>query len=264
MNILNVKNVNVQYGEKQVLKDINLKISSGKIISIIGPNGCGKTTLLRVISKNLKPNKGQVLLNEKDVYNIKNKELARTMAILSQSNGCPEDISIKELVSYGRYAHKKLFLGFTSEDEKIVNWAINRTGLHNIQNRKVNTLSGGERQRAWIAMAIAQKPSILILDEPTTYLDISYQLELLDLIKSLNKQENITIVMVLHDINQASRYSDELVIIKNGELYEIGTPNNVISDVMLKEVFRLRADINEDKDTKKPIIYPKEVFNSLN
>ncbi|NEU04597.1 ATP-binding cassette domain-containing protein [Clostridium senegalense] len=264
MNVLRVENLKVSYGEKEVLKGINFNIESGKIVSIIGPNGCGKTTLLKTISRNLKPNEGKILLNGKDVYKFKNKNLARIMATLSQSNVCPDDVSIKELVSYGRYAHKKFFSGFTKEDEEIINWAISRTGLNEMKNRKVITLSGGERQRAWIAMAIAQKPSILILDEPTTYLDISYQLELLDLIKSLNEKEKITIVMVLHDINQACKYSHELIVIKNGYLYEKGSPSKIINDNMLKEVFRLKAYINEDKDTKKPIIYPKEVFSKLN
>lgn len=261
MNILNVENVRVNYGEKQILKGINLDIEKGKIVSIIGPNGCGKTTLLRTMSRNLKPNQGRILLNGQDINKLKSKNIAKKMAILSQTNACPEDICIKDLVSYGRFAHKKLFSSLTDEDNKIIDWAINRTGLNKMKNRKVATLSGGERQRAWIAMAIAQKPSVLLLDEPTTYLDISHQLEILDLIKSLNEKENITIIMVLHDINQATKYSHELVVIKNGELYCKGTPCSIISDDMLKDVFRLEADIGEDKDTKKPVIYPRRVFS---
>lgn len=263
MNILTVENIKVNFKEKQVLKGINLDIQKGKIISIIGPNGCGKTTLLRVMSRNLKPTEGKVLLNGQDIHKLKSKAVAKEMAILSQSNGCPEDISIKDLVSYGRFAHKRAFSGLTNEDNEIVNWAIKRTGLIKLKDRKVSTLSGGERQRAWIAMAIAQKPSILLLDEPTTYLDISHQLELLDLIKSLNETENITIVMVLHDINQASKYSHELVVIKDGKLCCKGSPNYVISDYMLKRVFNLYVDIGEDKDTKKPIIYAKSVFKKV-
>lgn len=263
MNILTVENIKVDYGKNQVLKGINLNIKKGKIVSIIGPNGCGKTTLLRVMSRNLNPKCGRVLLNGEDIHKLKPKVLAKEMAILSQSNGCPEDICIKDLVSYGRYAHKKLFSSLTDEDNKIIDWAINRTGLYEMRNRKVVTLSGGERQRAWIAMAIAQKPSVLLLDEPTTYLDISHQLELLDLIKSLNEKENITIVMVLHDINQAAKYSHELIVIKNGELYCKGAPCSIISDNVLKEVFRLEADIGEDKDTKKPVIYPRRVFSGV-
>ncbi|WP_102398701.1 ABC transporter ATP-binding protein [Haloimpatiens massiliensis] len=261
MDILTVENISINYGEKQVLKGINLNIEKGKIISIIGPNGCGKTTLLRVMSRNLKPKTGRVLLNGEDIYKLKAKTLAKNMAILSQNNGCPEDICIRDLVSYGRHAHKKIFSGFTEEDERIIDWAIKRTGLNNMQDRKVATLSGGERQRAWIAMSIAQKPKVLLLDEPTTYLDISHQLELLDLIKSLNEEEKITIVMVLHDINEAAKYSHELIVIKNGELHCKGTPYSIINDEMLKQVFRVEADINKDKNTKKPVIYPRRVFS---
>lgn len=261
MDILTVENIRVNYGEKEVLKGINLNIEQGKIVSIIGPNGCGKTTLLRVMSRNLKPKAGNVLLNGENIYKLKSKTLAKNMAILSQNNGCPEDICIRDLVAYGRHAHKKIFSGFTDEDEGIIDWAIKRTGLDNIKDRKVATLSGGERQRAWIAMAIAQKPKILLLDEPTTYLDISHQLELLDLIKSLNEEEKITIVMVLHDINEAAKYSHELIVIKNGELHCKGTPYDIINDKMLKQVFRVEAEINEDINTKKPVIYPIRVFS---
>lgn len=258
--ILRAENISVEIKNKEIIRNLNLSIDKGKIYSIIGPNGSGKTTLLRVLSRNLKPKKGKVLLKQKNIFKLNTKTVARTMAVLSQTNNGMTDVTVRNLIVYGRYAHKEWWRGKSNEDKKIVDWAIERTNLKKLEKRKLNTLSGGERQRAWIAMAIAQGPEILLLDEPTTFLDISHQLEVLELVSSLNKENDITILMVLHDINQAARYSDEIIVIKDGELYKQDNPWNIVNDITLKKVFKVQSSFTKDLDTGKPIFYPKKVI----
>ncbi|GAA0720423.1 ABC transporter ATP-binding protein [Clostridium malenominatum] len=258
-SVLKIENLTVSYKNYKVLDDINLNIERGKIYSIIGPNGSGKTTLIRAITRSIKADKGQVLLDECNIFKMKTKNIAKKMALLCQSNETISDVTVRELVQYGRFTHKEWWKGIANEDNKIVEWAIEKTGLSNFKNRKINALSGGERQRAWIAMAIAQKPEILILDEPTTYLDICHQLEILELISRLNKEENITIVMVIHDINHAARYSDELIVIKDKKIFKKGDPWTVLESNVLKDVFKVEAEITQDKETNKPIFYAKRV-----
>lgn len=258
-SVLKIENLTVSYKNYKVLDDINLNIERGKIYSIIGPNGSGKTTLIRAITRSIKADKGQVLLDECNIFKMKTKNIAKKMALLCQNNETMSDVTVRELVQYGRFAHKEWWKGIANEDNKIVEWAIEKTGLSNFKNRKINALSGGERQRAWIAMAIAQKPEILILDEPTTYLDICHQLEILELISRLNKEEKITIVMVIHDINHAARYSDELIVIKDKKIFKKGDPWTVLESNVLKDVFKVEAEITQDKETNKPIFYAKRV-----
>lgn len=258
--ILRVHNLTIKYKEKTIIDDINLDIKKGKIYSIIGPNGCGKTTLMKAISRSIKPKHGQVLLYEKNIFKMKTKYVAKKIAVLSQNNNSLSDITVRELVGYGRFAHKEWWKGMEEDDKSVVDWAIEKTNLQDFQNRKINTLSGGERQRAWIAMSIAQKPEVLLLDEPTTYLDISHQLDIMELISRINEEEGITIVMVLHDINHAARYSDELVVIKDQNIFEKGDPWTILEGNVLKDVFRVEAEISCDKDTNKPIYYAKKVI----
>lgn len=257
--ILEVKNLSVSYKEKKILENINLKIEKGKIYSIIGPNGCGKTTLINTMSRGKKPKTGEVLLQGEDIFKMRNKDVAKKLATLNQSNITMSDVTVRKLVQYGRYAHKEWWKGTSDYDNEVVDWAIEKTGLENFQNRRINTLSGGERQRAWIAMSIAQKPEILLLDEPTTYLDISHQLEIMELVSRLNKEEGITIVMVLHDINHAARYSDELIVLNNHRVFEKGDPWTILKGDVLTKVFNAEAEITEDSDTNKPIFYAKKV-----
>lgn len=258
--ILRGENIKVKIGDKEIIKNLNINIEKGKIFSIIGPNGSGKTTLLRALSRDIKVASGEVYLEGKSIGSMKQKEIARKMAVVSQSYVCPSDIKVKELIMYGRFSHKKWLKGITEEDNDIVSWALKRTSMTKFANRKMQTLSGGERQRAWIAMAIAQKPDILLLDEPTTYLDISHQIELLDLVSSLNKEEGITIVMVLHDINQAARYSDQLLVMKDGELIHSGTSKNIVNEEMLRKIFSIQADIFTHDESKRPFFYANSVF----
>lgn len=257
--ILRAENISVRYKENQVIKDLNLDIGKGKIYSIIGPNGSGKTTLLRTLSRNIKPNKGKVFLNGENITRMKSKQIARKMAVLSQIHGSNTDVTVRNLVVYGRYAYKEWWKGDNEQDNSIVDWALETTKMKEFANKKMCNLSGGEKQRAWIAMAIAQKPDILLLDEPTTFLDISHQLEVLELVESLNKQNGITILMVLHDINLAAKYSDELIVIKDGDVYIKGDPWEIVSEENLKDVFNINGDISEDKESGKPIFFPRLV-----
>ena len=185
--------------------------------------------------------------------------MARKMAVLYQSNSTMSDATVRELVQYGRFAHKEWWKGTAEGDNQIVDWALEKTGMRSFEKRKLNTLSGGERQRAWIAMAIAQKPALLLLDEPTTYLDISHQLEIMELVAKLNREEGITIVMVLHDINHAARYSDELIVMKKGRIYKQGEPWSILEGEVLRNVFRVEASVTRDEDTQKPVFYAKRV-----
>ncbi|MEA4960213.1 ABC transporter ATP-binding protein [Lutispora sp.] len=258
-NILEIKNLSISYKDNKIIDDIDLDIKRGKIYSVIGPNGCGKTTLIRAMSRNIKPQKGYILLSGKNIFKTGTKNVARKMAVLYQSNSTMSDATVRQLVQYGRFAYKRWWKGFEEEDVKIVDWALEKTGLAAFESRKINTLSGGERQRAWIAMAIAQKPEILLLDEPTTFLDICHQLEIMELVAKLNREEGITIVMVLHDINHAARYSDELIVIKDHKIFKKGDPWTILKSDVLRRAFRVEAQIIRDVETNKPIFYAKKM-----
>lgn len=258
--VIRAEGLTVNYKDVNVIEKIDLEIEKGKIYSIIGPNGCGKTTLIKAMSRSIKPTDGKVLLNEKDIYKMRIKNVAKKMAVLSQTNTTISDVTVRELIGYGRYAHKEWWRGVEGEDHEIVNWAIAKTNLQDFEHRKINTLSGGEKQRAMIAMSIAQKPEVLLLDEPTTYLDISHQLEILELISKLNKEDGITIVMVLHDINHAARYSDELVVIKDKGIYKKGNPWEILESNVIQDVFMVEAEISRDMETNRPIYYAKRVI----
>ena len=226
------------------LHDISLKINEGEIVSLIGPNGSGKSTLLRVISQLLKADSGEVLINNQNIKALKGKELAQTLTMLPQMNNYQLDLTVQELVEFGRHPYSGNKLKLTKEDEEMVDWAIEVTGLEQYRHRLLPSMSGGERQRAWIAMTVAQNPKILLLDEPTTYLDISHQLDVMELVKELNRKYNMTIVMVLHDINQAAQYSDRLIVLKKGQLHYDGLPHCVLCKEMFESIFEIEADIS--------------------
>ena len=235
--------------DKAFIENLNINIPKGKITTILGPNGSGKSTLLSILSTYNKPSKGDVFIGDKNLKTLKTKEIAKLIATVHQHNESPEDLDVKTLISYGRVPHHKHGSNKKDEDEKIINWAISSTNLDDIKDKKVMSLSGGQRQRAFIAMALAQKTDILLLDEPTTYLDIFHQIEVLDLVKKLNEEYKMTIVMVLHDINQAIKYSDNIVIMKNGKIIEEGTPKSVINEKSIKTVYNVEGIIcNVDKE----------------
>ena len=251
--------IHINYGEKEVLNKINLQVEDGQIVSIIGPNGSGKSTLIKALSRCIKPTKGTIYLGEENLSHIPTKKIAQKMAILPQVKNVCADITVKNLVSYGRYPHLKFGQRLNKEDEEIINWAIEKTRLIDLKDRYIATLSGGEQQRAWIAMSLAQKPEILLLDEPTTFLDISYQLEILELVKELNESLNITVIMVLHDLNQAARYSDNIFVLNEGKMWEYGKPNKILKSKLLKDVFRIEGHIYEDQINGCPYFIPHKV-----
>lgn len=243
MGILEAKAVTIRIEKKEILRDVNLSIAEGKRTAIIGPNGSGKSTLLKALAGLSKCTAGQVLLETQDIHRIGKKKLAQKLAILPQGASAPPDLTVRELVDYGRFPHRKWWSGVSGEDKTYVRAALKETGMEHFKDRLVSTLSGGERQRAWIAMALAQSPKVLLLDEPTTYLDIAHQLEVMQIISRFNEKNQISIVMVLHDINHAMHYADEVVVIKDGIIFASGAPKKVITVNMLENVFGVTADL---------------------
>lgn len=241
--MFNVDSISIRYEQKNVIRDFSFSVAQGEVVSIIGPNGSGKSTLLKAISRHIPYHGGKVILEGINLKSMSSKEIARKMCMLSQKNQAPNDMSVVDLVSYGRYPHKKWYEKLNADDMDIVHWALEKTHLLDYKDRLIASLSGGESQRAWIAMALAQRPKIMLLDEPTTYLDISHQHEVLELVRELNRDMNMTIIMVLHDLNQASGYSDQIVVVQNGEKAMHGTPNQVMTSDMIRLVYRMDAEI---------------------
>lgn len=234
---MEVKELSFAYGDNKVLKNTSLVIKRGKVTTIMGANGCGKSTLFSLMTKNLVPRKGKVLLNGKNIQNLHLTDFAKRVSIVHQYNSSSDDITVERLVSYGRTPHMKMLGGRSKEDERLVRWAMEVTNLIKYRDREVSKLSGGQRQRVWIAMALAQNTEILFLDEPTTYLDIRYQIEILQLIRKLNREYGITIVMVLHDINQAICFSDQVIGLKDGKVVVEGMPDQVITTESLRQLY---------------------------
>lgn len=234
-------------GTTKHLNGVSAKIQKGKITTIIGPNGCGKSTLLSVMSRNNTPLEGTATLENKDLVHYKQKEFAKKFAIVYQQNDIPNDLTVEKLVSYGRMPYNTVFKKDDASNEAAITWALECTNLIGKRKNDLSALSGGERQRVWIAMALAQKSEMLCLDEPTTYLDIYYQLELLELVKELNEKHGLTIVMVLHDINQAIRYSDHIILMKAGKMIAEGVPRDVITREVIKEVYGVEVMFKEDE-----------------
>lgn len=253
MNRLSTNNLTIAYNKKIIINNLEIVIPERKITSIIGPNGCGKSTLLKAVGRILKPERGSVYLDGLDIYTLNTKEVAKKMSILPQSPKAPSGITVGELVSYGRFPHQHGLKKLTVEDKKIIQWAMDITKLSEYEVTLVDNLSGGQRQRVWIAMALAQQTDIILLDEPTTYLDLAYQLEILELLYRLNKEQGCTIAMVLHDLNLASRFSDYIIAMRSGKIIEYGTPDEVICEDVLKKTFNINADIIKDSTSKKPV-----------
>ena len=244
------------YGENTIIDQISLEIKRGSICSVIGPNGCGKSTLLKALSRNLRPRSGRIEINGNKLTEIHTKTLARQMAFLSQSPSIPDQCTVKELVSYGRFPHTRWSGALNQKDNLLIEKAMEETEISLYAERELNHLSGGERQRVWLAMALAQEAEILLLDEPTTYLDINHQFQTLELIRRLNREMGRTILMVLHDLNQAARYSDFLFVIKKGVLVAQGTADEIITREMLRDVFSIEARVIRDEDNDCPYFIP--------
>lgn len=253
--MLEAQALDISYDQKKILDNFSLTVNKGEIVSIIGPNGSGKSTALKAMSRLIPIQKGIVLLDGKELQSLKTKSISKMMSVLFQSNEPPSDLTVEELVKYGRTPHKKWYERTTDEDESIVEWAIEKTGLTSLKNRLVSSLSGGEAQRSWIAMSLAQRPKILLLDEPTTYLDIAHQLQLLELIHTVNRELGMTIVMVLHDLNQASAYSDKVCVISKGIAVKYGTPEEVMTKEMIRNVYGVECEIDSHFQHRKPRIH---------
>ena len=244
MNIptLHTQKITLRYGEHTIIRDLTLDIAKPEIVTIIGPNGSGKSTLLKALCRLLEPASGAVYLDSKDINKMSTEEVARTLAVMAQSANAPGGTTVEELVCYGRMPYRKFFDGLNQEDRLAIEEALEFTELGPLRTRLVHTLSGGERQRAWLAMALAQKPKILLLDEPTTYLDICHQLEVMQLLDKLNKELGLTVVMVIHDLNHAIQYADYVAVIKAGRLVVSGEPKEIVTSKLLADVFRVQAD----------------------
>ncbi|KAB2698120.1 ABC transporter ATP-binding protein [Ochrobactrum sp. Kaboul] len=253
---LTVSQLSSGYDDTLILDGLDLDVPSGKITVIVGANACGKSTLLRTMSRLLAPRKGQVLLDGKSIHKIPSRELARTLGLLPQSPIAPEGITVADLVSRGRNPHQKMFARWTREDDEAVAAALNATQTASLAERPVDELSGGQRQRVWIAMALAQQTEILLLDEPTTFLDIAHQVEVLDLLTDLNRERGTTIVMVLHDLNLAARYADFLVAMNGGRLHVSGAPQDVLTEKTVADVFGLESRIITDPTSGRPMMLP--------
>lgn len=253
---LTARKLTLAYDSKVIIRELDLAIPQGQITTLVGPNGCGKSTLLRGMARLLKPKGGTVYLEGEAIAHLPTKELAKRLGILPQSPAAPEGLTVWELVAQGRYPHQNWLQQWSKEDELKVEAAIATTHLHEFANRPLDTLSGGQRQRAWIAMTLAQDTEILLLDEPTTYLDLAHQIEVLDLLYHLNRSAGRTIVMVLHDLNMACRYSHHLIALRDGQIKAQGLPAEIVTAEMVQQVFALQSRIILDPVSQTPLCLP--------
>ena len=244
------------YGKKTIAESLDVTIPDGHFTAIIGPNGCGKSTLLRTLSRLMTPVHGHVYLDGEEIQRYASKEVARRIGLLAQNATTPSDISVQELVARGRYPHQPLFTRWRQEDEDAVQRAMQATGIVNLAHQSVDTLSGGQRQRAWIAMVLAQDTAIMLLDEPTTWLDISHQIDLLELLSELNRERGYTLAAVLHDLNQACRYATHLIALREGKIVAEGAPQEIVTPELIEAVYGLRCMIIEDPVAHTPLVVP--------
>ena len=244
-NVFTVEDLSFAYNENtRIFENLNLTLTEGVVTTLIGANGSGKSTLFNLMTKNLKPNSGRIFLRGGEVSMIRLRDFARLVAIVHQTNTAPADLSVERLVEYGRFPHRQFGTSSgTDEDDLMVAWALETCGLTEYKDKPAASLSGGQRQRAWIAMALAQGTDVLLLDEPTTYLDVRYQLDILRLVRRLNREFGLTVVMVLHDINQSLYYSDEIVALSNGTVLDQGKPESVITESLVSEVYKVDLDV---------------------
>jgi iron complex transport system ATP-binding protein len=252
---LGAEGVTVGYADRVVLDNLDITIPTGVITTVIGPNGCGKSTLLRTLSRLLKPRQGTVLLDGHDIARLKTKDIAKRMGLLPQTPIAPEGLTVADLVARGRHPHQSWLRQWSSDDAEIVEKALHMTGVADLAQRPVDSLSGGQRQRVWISMTLAQGTDLLLLDEPTTYLDLAHAIDVIDLVDDLH-EGGCTIVMVLHDLNLAVRYSDNLIVMKAGSIVAQGHPSEVITSELLLDTFGLQAKVIDDPVSERPLIVP--------
>lgn len=256
MPALETKNLSLSYGGSPIFQGLNVPIPEGKITILIGSNGCGKSTLLRSLARLIQPKAGNVLLDGQDIAKLHTKDIAKRLAILPQGPVAPEGLTVLQLVKQGRYPYQSWLQQWSEEDERMVYKALEVTGMKELAERSIDTLSGGQRQRAWIAMTLAQGTQTILLDEPTTYLDLTHQIEVLNLLYDLNEQEHRTIVMVLHDINLACRYAHHILAVKDGRIWAEGKPEEVVNADMMKAVFEMDCVVAQDPLFGTPMCIP--------
>ncbi|MEK0313483.1 ABC transporter ATP-binding protein [Cohnella sp. 56] len=252
---MEAKGICFGYGKlTQELADVSLRLAPGRVTAIVGPNGSGKSTLLGVLSGHLRPSRGEVLLDDRPLSSYKARALARRLAVVHQINEAPDDLTVERLVGYGRQPYRSALRRSSEDDGEAVDWALSCTGLGDRRDTRLDRLSGGERQRAWIAMALAQRTGILLLDEPTTYLDMYHQIEVLELIRRLNREQGMTIGMVLHDINQAIRYSDDIVVMRSGRVAASGASDETIDPALMRDVYGVEVVVREDAEAGRIVL----------
>ncbi|MFF6805195.1 ATP-binding cassette domain-containing protein [Streptomyces sp. NPDC012616] len=256
VNRLSAENVTLAYDQRVIVEELSVQIPDRSFTVIVGPNACGKSTLLRALSRMLKPQQGRVLLDGQVIQSMPAKKVARTLGLLPQSSVAPDGITVADLVARGRYPHQGILRQWSSEDERVVRESMARTGVGELADRYVDELSGGQRQRVWIAMALAQQTPLLLLDEPTTFLDIQHQIDVLDLCAELHEEHGRTLVAVLHDLNHAARYATHLIALKGGEVIAQGPPDEVVTADLVEEVFGLRCQVIDDPETGTPLVVP--------
>ncbi|MYL22315.1 ATP-binding cassette domain-containing protein [Halomonas alkaliantarctica] len=259
---LRAQQVTLGYAGRPVIGELSVAFPEGAITVIVGANACGKSTLLKATARLLTPDAGQVLLDGKSVHRLPTRQLARRLGMLPQSPVTPEGLTVRDLVGRGRFPHQGLFAYWREEDEQAVTEALTLTGTLDLQHRPMDELSGGQRQRAWIAMALAQQTDILLLDEPTTFLDIAHRLEVLDLLHRLNRERGTTIIMVLHDLNEASRYADHLIAMGSGSVQAAGAPEQVVTPELVRKVFAIDSVVIPDPLTGSPMVIPRSAAES--
>lgn len=253
---LSAEQLCLSYEARIVVEDLDVAIPDGQITVIVGPNACGKSTLLRALSRLLLPKRGQVILDGQAIHRQPSRDVARRLGLLPQSAQAPAGICVVDLVARGRFPHQSLLRQWSAEDEQAVGQALEQAGITELAQRSVDELSGGQRQRVWLAMVLAQQTPILLLDEPTTYLDIAHQYEVLELCRQLKQQGGRTLVMVLHDLNQAARYADQLIVMQAGQIVAQGVPQAVMTPALIEQVFGIRAVIIADPVTGTPLLVP--------
>lgn len=263
MAILSTAELTTGYGKEIISEQLSSSFEAGTITSIIGPNGCGKSTLLKTLARIQPEINGHVFLESKTLNQYTSKEIAQKLAVLSQNPESTIDLSVFDLVSFGRHPYQSGWKSLTNEDQQYIQWALELTGLTELARESVAILSGGQRQRVWIAMALVQDTEILLLDEPTTYLDPAHQLEILNVLKMINREHKKTIIMTIHDINLASRFSDRVIAMKEGQILKEGTPTEVITAETLKQVFAIDAEIVCHGKTKRPLLLSYEMTKEI-